>query len=193
MGLIELATDIAVPEAAVPLQLLGKLRGTGNWLCAHPMVAIAVFASAFGIFEHHEAAKWGSLARQRGAAITAIQSTNAQAIQQATQAKEIKDASNAKLAADSDKAAADLRTRYRAAIVQLAAAQNHNRAANLPVDADTAPGGNGPGVSSSLSGDDLPTTPDPASLAISQEDAVTCADNTARLQAVQQWAVGLSK
>jgi uncharacterized protein len=156
------------------------------------MTAMALVAATFGAVEHHEARTWAALARQRAATLTAIQRANATAIQQATAAKEAKDAYNAQLAAQSDHTAADLRGRYHAAVLQLAAAQSRARSAHLPGDADAAARSDGPG-----DGAGVPAgggTGDPADpLAISRDDALTCADNTARLQAVHDWAVALGQ
>jgi hypothetical protein len=192
MGLIETVAEMAVPQVGLPLRLLSGVRGAATWLVAHPMTAIALVAGVFGAVEHHEAAKWAALARQRATTLAAIQAANASAIQQATAAKEAKDAYNAKLAAQSDQTAADLRGRYHAAVLQLAAAQSRARGADLPGDASAAQGSDGPGQGAGVpvgAGAGEPADP----LAISQDDALTCADNTARLQAVHDWAVGLGQ
>jgi hypothetical protein len=190
MGLIETVAELAVPQAALPLRLLSGARGAATWLFAHPMTAVALLAGVFGAVEHHEAHRWAALARQRATTIAAIQTANATAIQQATAAKEAKDAYNAQLAAQSDHTAADLRTRYHAAVLQLAAAQSHARSADLPGNADAAQGRDGPGEGAGVpAGSAAGELANP--LAISSDDALTCADNTARLQAVQAWAVAL--
>lgn len=192
MGLIETIAEIAVPQAALPLRLLSWARGAATWLSAHPMTAVALLAGAFGAVEHHEADKWAALARQRATAIAAIQRANTSAIQQATAAKEAKDAYNAKIAAQSDQSADDLRGRYHAAVLQLAAAQSRARGADLPGDADATAGSDRSGESAGVSaGPGLGETA--SSLAIGQDDALTCADNTARLQAVHDWAVALGQ
>jgi len=188
MSLIQTIAGLALPQAAWPLRLLRGARRAARWLLAHPLAAIALLAAVFGTIERREADNWANLARQRAATIAAIQSANARAIQQATAAKEAKDAENAKLAAVSDQTAADLRNRYHAAVVQLAAAQDRARSADLPGDA-TPPArrerpGDGAGISAGA---------DDSQLAISRADALTCADNTARLQAVHDWAVALGQ
>jgi hypothetical protein len=190
VGLIETIAGIAVPQAAIPLRLLSGVRGAATWLVAHPMTAIALLAGVFGAVEHHEADKWAGLARQRAASIAAIQTANSGAIQQATIAKDVKDAHNAKLAADGDRTAADLRDRYHAAVVQLADAQDHARRADLPGDADAAASSTGSGAGSGVpaGADELASA-----VAISRDDALTCGDNTARLQAVHDWAVALGQ
>ena len=184
--MIETLAGIAVPQGAVPLRLFAWARGTATWLFAHPMAGIAALAAVFGAVEHHEADKWAGVARQRAATIASITSANSQAIQQATTAKEEQDAKNAKLAADGDRAAADLRGRYHAAVLQLAAAQGRARSADLPGRAASA-------QSRDRSGEGALVPAGPAALAISQDDALICADNTARLQAVHDWATALGE
>jgi hypothetical protein len=192
VGLVETIAGLAVPQAAWPLRLLTWARGAATWLFAHPMTGVALLAAVFGAVEHHEADKWAALARQRSATIAAIQSANAAATQQATAAKEAKDAYNAKLAAQSDQTAADLRGGYHAAVLQLAAAQDNARGTDLPGHADAPESSDGPGERAGVSvGIDSGEPVDP--VAISRDDALTCADNTARLQAVHDWAVALGQ
>lgn len=202
MSLIETFAGIAVPQAAVPLRLLAWARASGNWLLVHPMATIALAAVAFGGLEHHEAQRWADLARQRGLALAAVQSANARAVQQATAAKDLRDAYNSKLAVDSDRTAADLRDRYHAAVVQLAAAQDRARRSDLPGHANAPASSDRPGESAGFPAGSNPAGESPRdrhavvainSLAISEHDALTCADNTARLQAVHDWAVALGE
>lgn len=197
MSLIETIASIAMPQAAVPLRLLSGARGAGKWLFAHPMAGVALLAGVFGAVEHHEANKWAAVARQHAAEIAAIRIANATAIQQATAAKDAKDAYNAQLAVRSDQSAAGLRSRYHAAVLQLAAAQDRARRADLSGHAETAAGSDGPGDRADVSVGGEPASIDaaePASpLAISRDDALTCADNTARLQAVHDWAQALGQ
>ncbi len=188
MSLIETIAGLAVPQATLPLRLLTWLRSAATWLFAHPMTGVALLALVFGIVEHHEADKWATLARQRATTIVAIQRANTSAVQQATVAKEAKDAQNAKLAAQSDQSAADLRSRYHAAVLQLAAAQDSARSADLPGNADTPARGDRPGESAEVSAGGEPVG---NPIAVSRDDALNCADNTARLQAVHDWAVAL--
>ena len=194
MSIIGTIIGLAAPQAAVPLRLLSWARGSAAWLLAHPMTAVALLASAFGAVEHHEAAKWAGLARQRATAIAAIESANASAIQQAAAAKETEDAYNDKLAAAGDRTAADLRDRYHAAILQLASAQDRARRPDLPSHAEAAACSDRPGESAGVfagagTAEVAPVEP----LSVSRDDALTCADNTARLQAVHDWAVALGQ
>ncbi|MDP9056402.1 MAG: hypothetical protein M3N34_03590 [Pseudomonadota bacterium] len=194
MSIINTILGLAIPQAAVPLRLLSWARGSAAWLLAHPMTAIALLAAVFGAVEHHEAAKWAVIARQRATAIAAIQSANASAIQQATAAKEVKDVYNSKLAVAADRTAADLRDRYHAAVMQLASAQDRARSADLPGHADAATRSDRPGESASIpAGANSSAIGAAQPLAVSRDDALTCADNTARLQAVHDWAVALGQ
>jgi len=193
MSIFETVVGLAVPQAAIPVRLMSWARGSATWLLAHPMTAVALLAAVFGAVEHHEAARWAGLARQRASAIAAIQSANASAIQQATAAKEVKDAHNAKIAVAADRAAADLRDRYHAAVLQLASAQGRSRQSHLPGHADTAASGDRPGEGAGIpaGADFAEVAREP--LAVSRDDALTCADNTARLQAVHDWAITLGQ
>jgi hypothetical protein len=193
MSIFETVVGLAAPQAAIPLRLISWARGSATWLLAHPMTAVALLAAVFGAVEHHEAARWAGVARQRATAIAAIQSANASAVQQATAAKEVKDAYNAKMAVAADRAAAELRNRYRAAVLQLANAQGRSRRSDLPGHADTAASsdrpGEGAGVPTGAESVEIAGAP----LAVSRDDVLTCADNTARLQAVHDWAITLGQ
>ena len=190
MGLIETVAEVALPQIALPLRLMSWVRRGGTWLLAHPMTVLAALAAVFGAVEYHEASKWAVLARQRAATITTIQQANARAIQQATAAKETKDAENAELAANSDRTAADLRDRYHSAVLQLAASQDRGRSTDLPSGAE-APARSDRSSEGALVPARSGNTELALPLAISRDDALTCADNTARLQAVHDWVGSL--
>ena len=106
-----------------------------------------------------------------------IRDRMAEAILEATRLKLEKEALNAQLNAKADKTAGDLRIVYRDRVLRRAGT-HPGRAAetNLP-GADVPEGGDGPGAGSGLF--------------ISTPDALICADNTARLKAVQEWAVSM--
>ena len=193
VSLIETIAGLAVPQTFIPLRLLTSARRAASWLCAHPMPTIALMAAAFGAIEHHQAHKWAGVARERGAAIAAIQNANASAIQQATVAKEAKDVFNTKLAADGDRTAADLRDRYRLAVMQLRAARDRVPRTDLPGHADAPASSDRPGESAGVSAKSEAGAGLIEPLVISQNDALTCADNIARLQAVRDWAVALAQ
>ena len=148
-----------------------------------PLVALCLVLAALLAVEHHNARKWAVVAKRDETALSAVKTAQALATKQATQAKELKDAQNAKLAVASDQAAADLRGRYHAAVMQLADAQRAARRADLPGHANPAQSSDGPGKGAFILADPLE---------ISVPDALTCADNTARLQAVHDWALGLT-
>lgn len=106
-----------------------------------------------------------------------IRDRMAEAILEATRLKLEKEALNAQLNAKADKAAGDLRIVYRDRVLRQAGAYSGCAAeTNLP-GADAPEGGNGPGAGSGLF--------------ISTSDALICGDNTARLKAVQEWAVSM--
>ena len=81
-----------------------------------------------------------------------------------------------------DARAADLGRDYRAAVLRYQAAQGSASKPHLPVSAETASGGNGPGG---------PAIVSPGNILIPEADAFTCATNTARLEAVREWALGI--
>lgn len=106
-----------------------------------------------------------------------IRDRMAEAILEATRLKLEKEALNAQLNAKADKTAGDLRIVYRDRVLRQAGAHPGCAAeTNLP-GADVPEGGDGPGAGSGLF--------------ISTPDALICADNTARLKAVQEWAVSM--
>lgn len=82
-----------------------------------------------------------------------------------------------------DLAAADLGKQYRAIVMRYAAAQGEARRSDMPVPSETATRGD---RSSGIA--QLPV----GQLIIPQADALICADNTARLESVREWALTLS-
>ena len=106
-----------------------------------------------------------------------IRDRMAEAILEATRLKLEKEAINAQLNAKADKAAGDLRIVYRDRVLRQAGAHPGCAAENNLPGADVSQGSNGPGAGSGLF--------------ISTPDALICADNTARLKAVQEWAVSM--
>lgn len=108
-----------------------------------------------------------------------IRDQMAAAILEATRLKQQKEALNAKLNEKADKDAGDLRVVYRDRVLRQAAA---NPSCTAQAD---LPGGDIP------SGADI-SSPG-AGLFISTGDALICADNTARLQAAREWAVGMEQ
>ena len=81
-----------------------------------------------------------------------------------------------------DLAADDLGKQYRAAVLRYQAAQRAAGGADLPQPTQGAASGDGPGG---------PAVIPQGSILIPQDDALICADNTARLEAVRGWALGL--
>ena len=91
---------------------------------------------------------------------------------------------NAKKADVADSRADDLAARYRALSLQYASAQRAAGKADLPSPAQGAESSDGPG---------RPSLVPQGSILIPQADALICATNTARLEAVREWALSLSQ
>ena len=170
VGILSSLLALALPEG----EPVVALRSGARWLFAHPMSAAALLAAVFGAVEHHEANRWANTAATRSATIGAMRVASMTATRNAQAEKELRDAQNRKLAADGDHAAAALRARYDAAVLRLADAQRSTGGADLPLASTPATRGDRPGESAGLS--------------VSRDDALICADNTARLQAVHDWA-----
>lgn len=85
---------------------------------------------------------------------------------------------DAKRKEDADATADGLRRKYDSLLQDYARAQSKARAANLPSPSKASQGSNGPS-----GGTELPET-----IEIPYDDARICAVNTARLEAVHQWA-----
>lgn len=81
-----------------------------------------------------------------------------------------------------DLAAADLGKQYRAIVLRYADAQRAGSGTNLPQPTESTASSNGPGG---------PAVLPQGAILIPQADALVCADNTARLEAVREWALGL--
>lgn len=95
-----------------------------------------------------------------------------------------KEAEDAKKANAADVRYADLSQQYRAAVLRYQAAQGTARQADLPSATESPASGDGPGG---------PALVPQGSILIPQEDALVCATNTARLEAVREWAIGLQQ
>ncbi|SCW57174.1 hypothetical protein SAMN02927924_01446 [Sphingobium faniae] len=106
----------------------------------------------------------------------------AEATSAALSAKIEKEAEYAEKADEADARYADLSQQYRAAVMHYQAAQRQAGSADLPQPADAAESGNRSGGSAIVS---------VGSILIPEADAFICAGNTARLEAVRAWAVGL--
>jgi len=97
-------------------------------------------------------------------------------------AKIKKEAEDAKKADAADARYADLSGQYRAAVLRYQAAQRAAGKADLPQSPESPASGDGPGGFAVV-----PT----GSILIPQADALICATNTARLEAVREWALSL--
>jgi hypothetical protein len=207
-GLAEDAIGVAVPPVGIAMKVLGLFKRAGGLLnkCAQaiwdafkksPLIMFALLASiGFG------GVKWRGEAVQTrradkavvvavaqakradvaDAKVKAIKTAQVQAVAYATKAKDQTDARNHQLAATADRTATALRGQYHAAVMQLAAAQSRARAADLPIPTAGASSSNRPGAGAIL----LANT-----VSITTDDALICGNNTARLQAVRGWAIGL--
>lgn len=80
MGLVETAIGIAVPEAGIPLRVLGGLKSAGSWILGHPFVAGCLALALWGAVERHEAHKWHTTADQRLTALKALPAAQAKAL-----------------------------------------------------------------------------------------------------------------
>ncbi|KKW92702.1 hypothetical protein [Sphingobium chungbukense] len=93
-----------------------------------------------------------------------------------------KEAEDAKKADAADARYADLSQQYRAAVLRYGAAQSAARQTDLPVPSASPASSDRPGG---------PTIVPQGSILIPQEDALICANNTARLEAVREWTLTL--
>lgn len=85
---------------------------------------------------------------------------------------------NRNRAKEADKRYSALLSQYNARLVRFRSAQRPVSDPDLPRTPGTAEGGDGPGTSTEL----------PTSVIITYEDAEICAENTARVKAIQEWA-----
>lgn len=112
------------------------------------------------------------------------ETAQAQAAVDAYAAKVKKEAEDAKKADAADARYADLSRQYRAAVLRYGTAQGHASKTDLPGTTETAQGSDRPGG---------PAVIPQGSILIPQADALICSDNTARLEAVREWALGLNQ
>ena len=106
----------------------------------------------------------------------------AEATAVALTAKLKKEAEYAARADEADTRYADLSGRYRAAVMRYQAARRAGGGTDLPGTTEAATGVDGAG-----SGAGIPV----GTILIPQDDALICAENTARLQAAHEWAASL--
>ena len=106
----------------------------------------------------------------------------AEASSNALSAKIQKEAEYVKKADAADARYADLSSQYRAAVLRYQASQRAAGKTDLPESATGAEVSDGSGA-----GSILPV----GQLMIPEADAFICADNTGRLQAVREWALGI--
>lgn len=119
----------------------------------------------------------------RQADLATYEKVQAQATADALSAKLKKDAENAQKAEQADQRYADLRARYDSRL-RAKAAQREAGSADMSISTESAESSDGPGR-----GAVFPV----GTILIPEDDAFICATNTARLQAVREWALSLSQ
>ncbi|ANI78996.1 hypothetical protein [Sphingobium sp. EP60837] len=154
----------------------------------HLLVGGAVVALILGLViqSFRLSATQGALAAEKAArkADTAVFArAQSEAAQMALAAKLKKETEDVRKADAADARAADLAVRYRSLSLQYAQAQRAASVQHLSGATETASGGDGPDRSAVL-----PL----GQLMIPEADAFICAGNQARLEAVREWALGLS-
>lgn len=112
------------------------------------------------------------------------QRAQAEATANALSDKMRKEAEYAAKAEEADARYDDLSRQYRAAVLRYQAAQRAAGGTDLPSTSKAAQGGDGPGGGAVIPVGDI---------LIPQADALICADNTARLQAVRVWALSIGE
>ena len=162
-----------IPFAAGTLRAHWKLIVAALLLAAIGIQQLRVT----GLKSSLSAEKAGRIADQEG-----YRRAQAEAEVNALAAKIKKEAEDAKKADAADARFADLSQQYRAAVLRYQAAQRAAGSADLPQPTQGAASGDGPGG---------PAVIPQGAILIPQADALVCADNTARLEAVRDWALGL--
>jgi len=167
---------------------VNALPFTLSTLRAHwKLIGAAFLLLALIIQTFRLSATEGALSAERAgrqADRASYEKAQAQATAEALSAKLKKDAENAQKAKQADSRYADLSQRYHAAVMRYQAAQGAARKADLREASESAESGDGPGGS--------PVFP-VGSILIPENDAFICGANTARLQAVREWAGSLDQ
>lgn len=188
-NLIQLVTGLNIPAI---FQGVGKYIGlVFSYIASHWRVSLGILISAmliglgyFGYYEH------GALLKERAAHQTDINNfKNAQALADA-KAEGEKAALKQESQANADEADAKysaLLAEYRANLVRYKAGQSGTSQTEYRI-IQPAQSGNRPGTST-----ELPAATQVDGITISGEDAQICAVNTARLQAVHDWALNPPK
>ncbi|WBQ15050.1 hypothetical protein [Sphingobium yanoikuyae] len=112
------------------------------------------------------------------------QRAQAEATADALSAKMKKEAEYAAKADEADARYADLSGQYRAAVLRYQAAQRAVGGTDLPGAAEATQSGDGSGGGAVIPAGDI---------LIPQADALICAENTARLEAVRAWALSIKE
>ena len=153
----------------------------GHW----KLIAAAILLALLGVQTLRVASLKSSLSAEKAGRL-ADRETYKRAQMEATanafSAKIKKEAEDAKKADAADARYADLSGQYRAAVLRYQAAQREAGQADLPQSPKGSASSDGPGGPSIV-----PT----GAILIPQADALICATNTARLEAVREWALGI--
>jgi len=158
---------------------------TSGFLAHWQIICLVLLLAAIGVQQIRVTGLKSSLLAEkagRAADRQSYEKVQAQAAVDAYAAKIRKETEDAKKAEAADARADDLAARYRALSLQYASAQRAAGKADLPQSAKAPPSSDGPGG--------LTIVP-VGSILITQADALICADNTARLEAVREWATAL--
>ncbi len=148
------------------------------------LIAVAIWAWRINALRGEHLASLARCETEKTEQAEAFSRAQRAATDKAEAAKARKEAEHEALRQKSDADLADLRERYRAVVLRQTAGRSASGSAHLPRTATTAQSADGPRDSAVVS---LGT------FVISEADALTCADNTARLQAAQTWAISIGK
>jgi len=158
---------------------------TSGFLAHWKLIAAAILLALLGVQTLRIAGLKSSLSAEKAGRL-ADRETYKRAQMEATanafSAKIKKEAEDAKKADAADARYADLSQQYRAAVLRYQAAQREAGKADLPQSPESPASGDRPGG---------PSLIPQGSILIPQADALICATNTARLEAVREWALSL--
>lgn len=171
----------------IPLALMSAASAVrANWkliATAGVILALSLYAWRLDSLRAGYKADWQTEKAGRAADRSAYEKAQAQAAIDAYTAKIKKEAEDAKKADAADARYADLSEQYRAAVLRYQAAQRAAGGTNLSRPAEAPESGDRPGG---------PAIVPLGNILIPEADAFLCADHTARLQAVREWALYLT-
>lgn len=150
------------------------------------LIALALLLAAVGAQQLRVTGLKSSLSAEkagRAADRSNYERAQLKATADAYAAKIKKEAEDAKKTDAADARYADLSSQYHAAVLRYQASQRAASGTDLSQSSEATASGDGPGG---------PSLVPQGSILIPQVDALICADNTARLEAVREWALGLN-